>query len=26
VFYAQNKSSKLDAQKRLQNIFSQLKK
>jgi hypothetical protein len=26
VFYAQNKTSKLDAQKRLQNIFSQLKK
>jgi len=26
VFYAQNKSSKVDAQKRLQNIFSQLKK
>jgi hypothetical protein len=26
VFYAQNKTSKVDAQKRLQNIFSQLKK
>jgi hypothetical protein len=26
VFYAQNKVSKLDAQKRLQNIFSQIKK
>ena len=26
VFYAQNKTSKIDAQKRLQNIFSQLKK
>jgi hypothetical protein len=26
VFHAQNKTSKVDAQKRLQNIFSQLKK